>query len=259
MDHDSVKEALFEAHRTRLENPARLAAFLSTLSPEVRAEVESLLAFTGDGPLEQPPSPLATAEPVEGFLRGALVADRYEIVELHDTGGMGEVYRARDRELDGTEIALKRLRYPTIQGEDRLRQEVKRARRVNHPAVCRVFDVGRADGELIMTMEFLEGEQLGRRLQRTGALPVEEVRRLAVQLLGGLAAAHELGIVHRDLKPANIVFDARGQPRITDFGIAASVAGHPDDSPWEPRATWPPRPAPRSSATRRDPISTPWG
>ena len=96
------------------------------------------------------------------------------------------------------------------------------ARQITHPAVCRVFDVGEADGEVFFSMELVRGEDLAALLRRVGRLPSEKVVDIARQLCAGLAAAHAQGVLHRDLKPANVLIDDDGLVRITDFGIAVS-------------------------------------
>jgi serine/threonine-protein kinase len=135
---------------------------------------------------------------------------------------MGEVYRADDLTL-GQAIALKFL--PDEAGRDealleRFRNEVRIARRVSHPNVCRVYDVGEVDGQTFFTMEYVDGEDLASLLRRIGRLPQDKALDIARQLCAGLAAAHNKGVLHRDLKPANIMLDGRGQVVITDFGLA---------------------------------------
>jgi len=119
-----------------------------------------------------------------------------------------------------TPVALK-LVYSTSRGaRERLLKEVRLARQITHAAVCRVFDVGEADGQVFYSMEFVEGEDLAMLLRRAGRLPQERVLEIARRLCGGLAAAHAQGVLHRDLKPANVLVDEDGVVRITDFGIA---------------------------------------
>ena len=156
------------------------------------------------------------------FLPGRLVASRYRIIALLGKGGMGEVYRADDLTL-GQPIALKFL--PDEAGRDdglieRFRNEVRMARRVSHPNVCRVYDVGEVDDQTFFTMEYVDGEDLASLLRRIGRLPPDKALEIARQLCAGLAAAHAKGVLHRDLKPANIMLDGRGQVVITDFGLA---------------------------------------
>jgi hypothetical protein len=156
------------------------------------------------------------------FLPGRLVAGRYRIVALLGKGGMGEVYRADDLTL-GQGVALKFLPDEAGRDEgllDRFRNEVRIARRVSHPNVCRVYDVGDVDGQTFFTMEYVDGEDLASLLRRIGRLPPDKALDIARQLCAGLAAAHTKGVLHRDLKPANIMLDGRGQVVITDFGLA---------------------------------------
>jgi len=156
------------------------------------------------------------------FLPGRLIAGRYRIIALLGKGGMGEVYRADDLTL-GQAVAVKFLPDEAARNEDlleRFRGEVRIARRVSHPNVCRVYDVGDIDGQTFFTMEYVDGEDLASLLRRIGRLPSDKAVEMARQLCAGLAAAHSKGVLHRDLKPANIMLDGRGQVVITDFGLA---------------------------------------
>jgi serine/threonine protein kinase len=156
------------------------------------------------------------------FLPGTVVAGRYRIAGLLGRGGMGEVYRATDLTL-GQAVALKFLP-ETLSRDDRalarFYNEVRTARQVTHPNVCRVYDIGQAEGLHYISMEFVDGEDLGGLLRRIGRLPVDKAVETAQKLCAGLAAAHEKGVLHRDLKPANIMIDGRGQVIIMDFGLA---------------------------------------
>jgi len=159
-----------------------------------------------------------------------VLAQRYRIVNLLGRGGMGEVYRATDLLL-GQPVALKFL--PPMLAHDegaasRLRNEVKTARQVTHPNVCRVHDIGEHDGQLYLSMEFVDGEDLASLLRRIGRLPEDKGLEIARKLCAGLAAAHEKGVIHRDLKPANVMIDGRGQVIITDFGLAGFSDGIKD-------------------------------
>ena len=156
------------------------------------------------------------------FVTGIAVADRYRIVALLGKGGMGEVYRAEDLKLTQT-VALKFLPVAMAQDESaraRFHQEVRLAREISHPNVCRVFDIGEFEGRLFLTMEYVDGEDLASLLRRIGRLPQGKGLEIARQMCAGLAAAHEHGVLHRDLKPGNIMLDGRGRARITDFGLA---------------------------------------
>ena len=159
------------------------------------------------------------------FLPGRLLAGRYRIVALLGRGGMGEVYRADDLTL-GQSVALKFLPEEATGEEaliERFRNEVKLSRRVSHPNVCRVYDVGEVEGHTFFTMEYIDGEDLASLLRRIGRLPSDKALEISRQLCAGLAAAHAKGVLHRDLKPANIMLDGRGQVVMTDFGLAGLV------------------------------------
>jgi len=152
-----------------------------------------------------------------------LLAGRYRIVALLGRGGMGEVYRAHDLML-GQEVALKFL--PEVAASNpaalaRFYNEVRIARQVSHANVCRVYDLGEVDGQPYLSMEYVDGEDLGSLLRRIGRLPSDKAIEIARQLCAGLAAAHAKGVLHRDLKPANVMLNGRGHVVVTDFGLAA--------------------------------------
>ena len=156
------------------------------------------------------------------FPPGTVLAQRYRIVSLLGRGGMGEVYRANDLLLAQT-VALKFLPVRATSDEStlaRFRNEVRIARQISHPNVCRVYDIGEAEGSTYLSMEYVDGEDLASLLRRIGRLPQDKALEIARQLCSGLAAAHDKGVVHRDLKPGNIMLDGQGQLRITDFGLA---------------------------------------
>jgi len=176
----------------------------------------------------------AQAEP-HRFAPGAIVAGRYRLVSLLGRGGMGEVYRADDLTLDQP-VALKFLPAGVAANDSRLAQfhnELRIARQISHKNVCRLYDLGDADGRRFLTMEYVDGEDLAASLRRFGRMPPDKALQIARQLCAGVAAAHEKGVLHRDLKPANIMLDGAGDVRITDFGIAtagesrAGLAGTP--------------------------------
>ncbi len=157
------------------------------------------------------------------FLPGMRFGDRYRIVEMLGRGATGEVYRADDLKL-GQPVALKFLPPNLTEDTDaraRIRNEVRIARQVSHPNVCRVYDIAEADGYLFIAMEYVDGEDLRSVLRRLGRPSNEKAAEIARQLCAGLAAAHEIGVLHRDLKSANIMIDGRGRVRITDFGLAS--------------------------------------
>ena len=138
---------------------------------------------------------------------------------------MGEVYRADDLKL-GQPVALKFLPESVDRDPARLTQlhtEVRMARQVSHPNVCRVYDVGEYEGHTFLSMEYVDGEDLASLLRRIGRFPQDRAIELARQICAGLAAAHDRGVVHRDLKPANIMLDGSGRIRVTDFGLAGAT------------------------------------
>ena len=172
--------------------------------------------------------PPSSASEEGRFPAGTVLAGRYRILGLLGTGGMGEVYKAFDLILNQT-VALKFLA-PAHLSEAalvRFRNEVRIARQVSHPNVCRVYDLGMVEGLHFLSMEYIDGEDLASLLRRIGRLPQDKAIEFTRRICSGLAAAHERGVLHRDLKPANIMIDGRGQVRITDFGLAALAAEIP--------------------------------
>src|SRR5580704_1934647 len=186
-------------------------------------EAETNTAFLDE------PTPSSSSSPEEGrFPAGTVLAGRYRIFGLLGHGGMGEVYRAYDLILNQT-VALKFLSRPHLDEASlaRFRNEVRIARQVSHPNVCRVYDISFVEGLHFLSMEYLDGEDLSSLLRRIGRLPQDKAIEFTRKICAGLAAAHERGVLHRDLKPANIMIDGRGQVRIMDFGLAALAAEIP--------------------------------
>jgi serine/threonine-protein kinase len=165
----------------------------------------------------------------EENLAGRTLAQRYDLLELVGTGGMGAVYRARDRELDEL-VALKVIRTQLASDPavvERFRSEVKLARRVTHANVARTFELGNADGVMFCTMELVEGESLAKRLRQRHRIPLGEAVAIAAAVLDGVAAAHAADVIHRDIKPDNVLIANDGRVVMADFGVAAaSVAEH---------------------------------
>ena len=156
------------------------------------------------------------------FPPGTLIAGRYRVVSRLGKGGMGEVFRAEDIIL-GQPVALKFLPETATSNVallTRFYDEVRIARQVTHPNVCRVYDIGEVQGQPFLSMQYIDGEDLGSLLRRIGHLPTEKATEFARKLCAGLAAAHAQGVLHRDLKPANVMIDSKGQVLITDFGLA---------------------------------------
>ena len=136
---------------------------------------------------------------------------------------MGEVFRADDLIL-GQPVALKFLPESAKSNVNlltRFYDEVRIARQISHKNVCRVYDIGEVDGQPYLSMEYIDGEDLGSLLRRIGRLPSDKATEFARKLCAGVASAHAQGVLHRDLKPANIMIDSRGELRVTDFGLAA--------------------------------------
>jgi hypothetical protein len=152
----------------------------------------------------------------------------YEILLPLGAGGMGEVYRARDTRLDRT-VAIKILPADVAadtQRRERFRREARAISSLTHPHICTLYDIGQQDGADFLVMEYLAGETLAHRLLR-GALPLDEVLRVATQLADALDAAHRAGLTHRDLKPANVMLTTTGA-KVLDFGVAKWRGGDPD-------------------------------
>ena len=167
----------------------------------------------------------AFVAPLVGIEVGTTFAGRYQVIEELGGGGMGKVYKVIDKEIN-EKIALKILK-PEISSDEkiieRFRNEVKLARKISHPNVCRMYDLLKEKGMYFITMEYISGEDLKSTVSRVGQLSVGKTLAIARQICKGLAEAHKMGVVHRDLKPHNIIIDRDGDVRILDFGIAHSM------------------------------------
>ena len=190
------------------------------------AEGSRTCAACGDVMMTQ--TVAANSRPASGsaahgrFAAGEVLGGRYRIIALLGKGGMGEVYRADDLTLEQP-VALKFLPAAWSRNAEalaRFRNEVRMARQVSHPNVCRVYDLVEIEGQCFLSMEYVDGEDLGSLLRRIGRLPADKALEIARKLCAGLSAAHEKGVLHRDLKPGNIMLDGRGQVLLTDFGLA---------------------------------------
>jgi HEAT repeat protein len=161
-------------------------------------------------------------KPLWTVTRGSIVGGRYEVLSVLGHGGMGVVYKAQDRTLDEP-VALKILRPGLVSTQEldaRFHSEIKLARRVRHRNVCGIHEYGE-DGPLrYIAMEFVEGANLRELVRARGPFPPDEAWDVALQVLDGLGAVHDLGIIHRDLKSANIMRDTQGVVRLMDFGLA---------------------------------------
>ena len=189
------------------------------------ALLESSAAPTREQPLDVPRAHRGVDAGHGRFSPGTILASRYRIIERVGQGGMGEVYHADDLTLDQP-VALKFLPEELSRNPralQKFRDEVRIARQISHPNVCRVYDIIDASGFQFLSMEYIKGEDLRSLLRRIGRLPADKAVEVANQLASGLAAAHDQGVLHRDLKPANVMIDDRGRAQITDFGLAAAA------------------------------------
>ena len=222
-----------DTNATILGDEALLDSNLETIAPEPQPTVGRSSPPPVRTPVRPRPAPpsnpiLTSSDPIGGgrFTPGAIIGERYRIVALLGRGGMGEVYRAEDLRLAQV-VAIKFL--PEALSRDasalaRFHSEVRVARQVSHPNVCRVFDIGDAEGIPFLTMEYVDGEDIASLIRRIGRLPQDKAIEISRQICAGLAAAHERGVVHRDLKPANVMLDGSGKVRLTDFGLAGIAA-----------------------------------
>jgi eukaryotic-like serine/threonine-protein kinase len=156
---------------------------------------------------------------------GQRLGGRYEVLSVLGSGGMGVVYKARDLELDDV-VALKMLKPSALVDNEhleRLKSEIKLARRITHPNVLRTFDFGEVGGRPYISMEYVRGMTLRYLLKQAGRIPYSAALRIARQLCAGLGAAHEVGVLHRDIKPENLILEASGNAKLMDFGIARPI------------------------------------
>src|SRR5262245_39062864 len=203
---------------------ASVGIFYNPLVPSHRDD-DVTMGPTGSVAITTPSSGGAARGPGPSrFTPGAIIAGRYRLVALLGRGGMGEVYRADDLTLDHP-VALKFLPEGTVVAAHlaQFHNELRIARQVSHKNVCRLYDLGEADGRRFLTMEYVDGEDLASLIRRIGRLPQDKAIEIARQLCAGIAAAHDKGVLHRDLKPANVMLDSEGQVRITDFGLAVAA------------------------------------
>jgi serine/threonine protein kinase len=176
-------------------------------------------------PASPSPPPTSSISAFQGLQPGVLFGGRYEIMGVLGQGGMGAVYKARDRELDRL-IALKVIR-PELATDPaillRFKQELILSRNVTHKNVVRIFDLGEAEGIRFISMEYVDGEDLRTILRRQGKFPPAEAIAVVEQVCRALDTAHSEGVIHRDLKPQNIMRDQHGRIVVMDFGLARSL------------------------------------
>ena len=168
--------------------------------------------------------------PIQELTTGSTFASRYQIIEELGKGGMGNVYKVIDKEINA-KIALKLIR-PDIAADEstisRFRRELKVARGISHKNICRMYDLGKEAGSYYITMEYVPGEDLKSMIRMSRQLSTGSIINIGKQICEGLAEAHRLGVVHRDLKPGNIIIDKEGNVRIMDFGHRSFTQGESD-------------------------------
>lgn len=219
--------ALSRDHRDVVERlrgvTAKARAPQASTAPPPLTPSLAVTQATGVRPGSAPPA----AEPDE-LAAGGVLAGRYEIQEELGRGGMGQVFKARDRELNEL-VAIKtvlRRAGADSTDEERLIREVQICRKITHPNVVRVYDLGRVPGGIFITMELLEGARLDQLIGNNKKLSLPRVKQLLGEICEGLKEAHALGIVHRDLKPGNVMVTPK-RLKILDFGIARMNEGDP--------------------------------
>jgi len=193
-------------HGTAIPGATQALPYVRQGSPPSTPSVSSIAAFQGLQP-------------------GVLFGGRYEILGVLGQGGMGAVYKARDRELDRL-IALKVIR-PELATDPailaRFKQELILSRNITHKNVVRIFDLGEAEGIRFISMEYIDGEDLRTILRRDGKFAPQEAIAVVEQVCRALDSAHSEGVIHRDLKPQNIMRDKNGRIVVMDFGLARSL------------------------------------
>ncbi|HEX7312553.1 MAG TPA: protein kinase [Pyrinomonadaceae bacterium] len=223
--YQRIKELFHSAlERPAEERPAFLAEACGD-DAALRAKVEALIAADEQpGSFMDAPAYAVAAEMMANDSDGPLVGQsigHYQIMALLGSGGMGDVYLARDTRL-GRKVALKLLPDYLTDDESRIRrfrQEARAASALNHPNVVTIYEIEEADGRHFIATEFVEGETLRQRL-KGGRLRPGEALGVAAQIAAALSKAHQAGIVHRDIKPENVMLDAEGRVKVLDFGLA---------------------------------------
>jgi serine/threonine protein kinase/Tfp pilus assembly protein PilF len=207
---------------------------VATKCPKCHKENPETVKFCGECGTQLPaskdihPDVTETLQtPIRELTTGSTFASRYQIIEELGKGGMGNVYKVFDTKIK-EKIALKLIK-PEIASDrdtiERFSNELRLSRRIGHRNVCKMFDIGEAEGTHFITMEYVQGEDLKRLIRRVGQLSIGKAISIAKQTCDGLIEAHRFGVIHRDLKPQNIMVDEEGNARIMDFGIARSLSG----------------------------------
>lgn len=234
---DPDQQALLSAHAKQLEERVRhLETIVCSVDFELNAKLNRLatvqlqlgdatskmLAAGSIGGGEGGGASAPTKAALFSLEPGQRLADRFVVERALGQGGMGAVYLARDEQL-GERVALKIMHGLALldpSAGERLRREASAARRISHPQVVKIHDLGEDQGHLFLSMEYVEGQSLAELIRRHGTLPTERVRDVVRQICAGLSAAHAKGVIHRDLKPANVLLTPDQQVKIIDFGLA---------------------------------------
>ncbi|HVJ62999.1 MAG TPA: protein kinase [Tahibacter sp.] len=207
-------------------NPAALERMPAPLAPVASAQPDATVRRDAPGATTPRSADAVRLLRDKGELApGSTLGGRYRVLSVLGAGGMGVVYKAHDLELDDI-VALKMLKPGALvdaEQLDRLKSEIKLARRITHPNVLRTFDFGEVNGLPYISMEYVRGMTLRYLLREAKRVPYSAGLRIARQLAAGLAAAHEVGVLHRDIKPENLILEANGNAKLMDFGIARPV------------------------------------
>jgi len=215
--------ALADAVRSVLSDVQDRHAVAEFLGRAMAAPAPSPADDGDSHPLVESVESVESAESLAAFAPGRTVAERYEIESVLGVGGTGIVYRARDQEL-GETVAIKTLRPEALAGGpaalERFKDETRLARRISHPNVVRIHDIGEAGGVYFITMEYVAGVSLDHLIGRAGRLPVPVALAAGRQLCQALEVAHGQGVIHRDIKPQNVMLQPDGTLKVMDFGVA---------------------------------------
>src|SRR4051794_18054800 len=239
-------ERLYHSALERL--PEERGTFLAEacgVDQDLRREVESLLAQGGaeSGPLDFPVwerEARLLAEAGGTCLEQGNQLGPYQVEALIGAGGMGQVFRARDKRLDRL-VAIKVLSPAKITDDAQKRrfmQEARTASGLNHPNIITIHEISSENGTHFIVMEYVRGKTLDELIPRRG-MRLNEALTIAIQIADALAAAHAAGIIHRDLKPSNIMITDQGAVKLLDFGLAKLLAPPVDLDAEEPRAPSP--------------------
>ncbi len=221
---DSDSPTIIDSPRASSDAPASLDTDATLVDAEATL-VDGIPRLKTPPPQRRQSSRIQVAAPL--LEAGDVLGNRYEILQLLGEGGMGAVYKARDRELDRP-VALKLIR-PELASSPgmlaRFKQELLLSRQVTHKNVIRIYDLGDADGVKFISMEFVEGQDLRSLIQEKKKFSPEEAIEIMQQICEALDAAHSVGIIHRDLKPQNIMQEQSGRILVMDFGLARTMEG----------------------------------